>query len=230
VSDRAARAAGSALVAIATAIVLVALAVVPFVNPVWVGFEQGRAQAAERTGFTPAELRTATDAILADLVLGPPDFDVAVGGEPVLTEPERGHMRDVRAVFGGFAVVAVVAAVALAAAVRASRGGPAFWRAVRGGALGLAVAVVSVGVLGLVAFDVAFEVFHRLFFAGNYTFDPATDRLVQLFPVNFWFETALAVGAVILVLSGATAWLAGRRLRPYGSPSAVGAAHAGAVR
>jgi integral membrane protein (TIGR01906 family) len=65
-----------------------------------------------------------------------------------------------------------------------------------------------------VAFDAAFEVFHRLFFAGGtYLFDPRTDRLVQLFPETFWSETATAVGAVILVLALGTAWFAGRRLR-----------------
>ena len=65
-------------------------------EPVWVAFEQGRAEATAWTGFSEPELRTATDAILADLVFGPPDFDVAVAGQPVLIERERGHMRDVR--------------------------------------------------------------------------------------------------------------------------------------
>ena len=44
---------------------------------------------------------TATDAIVADLVFGPPDFDVEVGGVPVLIEREQQHMRDVRTVFAG---------------------------------------------------------------------------------------------------------------------------------
>jgi uncharacterized membrane protein len=53
-----------------------------------------------------------------------------------------------------------------------------------------------------VAFDLAFEVFHRLFFAGGtYGFDPRTDRLVQLFPDQFWYETSIALGIVILVLA-----------------------------
>ena len=49
-------------------------------------------------------------------------------------------------------------------------------------------------------------------------FDPATDRLVQLFPDQLWFDTTIAVGAVMLVLALATAaWagrLAGRLSRP----------------
>ena len=204
------------LAAAATGFVLVALAIVPFLNPVWVAFEQGRAGALELTGYDRPELDAATGAILADLVFGPPAFDVEVRGEPVLSERERGHMADVRGVFGGFALVVAVAAVALAAAwVLAGRpegGRRAFWRAVDRGARVVAVGIVVVGVIALVAFDFLFEIFHRLFFAsGTYTFDPGSERLVQLFPFGFWFETAIAVGVVILVLAVLTAVFARRR-------------------
>jgi integral membrane protein (TIGR01906 family) len=69
-----------------------------------------------------------------------------------------------------------------------------------------------VGVFVDFAFDAAFEVFHRLFFpAGSYTFDPRTDKLVQLFPEAFWSETAIFVGVAILVAAIATWWFARRR-------------------
>ena len=56
--------------------------------------------------------------------------------------------------------------------------------------------------LSLVAFDTLFEVFHQLFFAGgSYTFDPATERLVQLFPFAFWQESAVALGVVAIVVA-----------------------------
>ena len=207
----------SILTAVATAVVITAVAILPFLSPPLVAFEQGRAEAAAWTGYTTAELRAATDAILADLVIGPPDFDVTVRGEPVLTERERSHMRDVRGVFGGFAALALVAAAGLVAAYVLARrlGHPErAWRAIRNGARGLAIGVVVAGVIALVAFDAAFEVFHRLFFSGgSYTFDPGTERLVQLFPFAFWSETSMAVGAVILVISLAVAFTAGRRLR-----------------
>jgi integral membrane protein (TIGR01906 family) len=213
VSERLPRVAASVVVAVATAIVILALAIFPFLNPLWVSFEQGRSQAAAWTGFTPAELRTATDAILADLVLGPPAFDVEIGGQAVLSAEERGHMQDVRGVFLGFGALALVSVGVLAAAHRLARGGAAFWRPVRSGAIGIAGAVVAIGLVGLLAFDAAFEAFHQLFFAdGNYTFDPATDRLVQLFPYQFWVETSFAVGAVVLVLAAFAALLAQRHL------------------
>ena len=205
---------GDLWIALATAVAIVALALPLFLNPVWVAFEQGRAQATAWTGYTEPQLRGATDAILADLVFGPPDFDVAIEGSPVLNERERGHMRDVRAVFIGFFAVAGIGLVA-ALAIAARRRGEArrdTWRAVRTGAVGLTVALVVAGAVSLVAFAALFEVFHRLFFAGgSYTFDPSTERLVQLFPFQFWQETAIAVGAVCIVVALLTAWLAGRR-------------------
>ncbi len=206
----------SIAVGLATAIVIVAVAIVPFLTPAWVGFEQGRAQAQAWTGYGAADLQTATNAILADLVIGPPDFDVAVAGAPVLDERERDHMRDVRTVFGGLAIAAAISVVLLLVVAVRRRDPTATWRAARRGATGLAVAVVSLGVVALVAFDTLFEVFHEVLFpAGSYDFDPATERLVQLFPFQFWQESAIAVGVVIVVISALVAIVAHRReVRP----------------
>jgi integral membrane protein (TIGR01906 family) len=199
------------LIAIATAIVIIAVAILPFLSPAWVAFEQDRAQAAAWTGFAPADLRTATNSILHDLVVGPPAFDVAVAGQPVLNDREQAHMRDVRTVFAGLYVLAAISVIGLVAASR-RRDRAATWRAVRGGALGLSVGVVVFGVIGLVAFDQLFEVFHEVFFpAGSFTFDPATDRLVQLFPFDFWQETAIVVGVVMIGIALVVASVAGRR-------------------
>jgi integral membrane protein (TIGR01906 family) len=205
------------LTALATAVVIVAVAILPFLTPAWVDFDQGWAGAIGYTGFTHDELRTATNSILADLVVGPPDFDVTIRDVPVLNERERAHMRDVRGVFAGFAVLAVLAAVGLVAAYVGARrlGHPErAWSAIRSGARGLMVGVVVAGFVAFFAFDAAFEAFHQLFFpGGTYTFNPATDRLVQLFPDAFWSETTMAVGAVVLVLSLLVAKFAGRRAR-----------------
>lgn len=209
-SERLGRTAASVLVAIVTAIVVLSVAILPFLSPAWVSFEQGRSDAAAWTGYSPPQLQAATGAILSDLVFGQPNFDVQVNGTPVLNARERGHMADVRRVFVSLAIVAAASAVLLVVAGRLNRGRMA--RPVRAGAAGLAIAVVAIGLVGAFAFDLAFEVFHRFFFAGGtYTFDPRTDRLVQLFPEQFWFETSMAVGAVILVLCAAVWWLAGRR-------------------
>jgi integral membrane protein (TIGR01906 family) len=90
----------------------------------------------------------------------------------------------------------------------------AAWRAVGGGARATVVGVLVVGAFAVLAFPVFFETFHRLFFSeGTYLFDPATERLVQLFPTQFWSDTTIAIGGLILGLSLAVAWLAPRRAR-----------------
>jgi integral membrane protein (TIGR01906 family) len=204
-----------AWVAIGVAVSIVALTIPLFLNPIWVGFEQGRAGATAWTGFSESDLKATTDSILADLVFGPPDFDVEVAGAPVLDERERGHMRDVRAVFiGFFAVAAILAIVAVAIAVRRGREGRrATWRAVRAGAMWLVEALVVLGIIAVVAFDSLFDLFHGLLFpGGSYTFDPRTERLVQLFPFQFWQETTIAVGVVAIVAAIVVVALARRRI------------------
>ena len=202
-------------IGLATALAILAVTIPFFLNPAWVGFEQGRSQAAAWTGFSEAELSAATNAILSDLVVGPPDFDVTVEGAPVLNAREQSHMRDVRGVFVGFFALAIVAAVSalVLAARRRGEERVATWRAVQGGALGLIASLIVGAFISFFAFDALFETFHRIFFpSGSYDFDPATDRLVQLFPFQFWNETAIAVGVVSIVIAMIVALVAARRL------------------
>lgn len=202
------------LVAISTIVVIVAVAVGLFLNPIWVGFEQGRTGAAGLTGFTSEQVRDVTGGILHDLVIGPPVFAQVVDGAPVLKDRERSHLVDVRGVFIAFGGLALLGALTLVNARIASRGARWFRRSVGAGATILAASVLVGGVIVAVAFDPAFEVFHRLFFAGGtYTFDPRSDRLVQLFPDAFWAETSIAVGAAILAMCIVVAWR-GLRRRP----------------
>jgi integral membrane protein (TIGR01906 family) len=210
---------------VAAAVVVVAVSILPFLTPAWVSFEQGRAQATAWTGYSDADLSTATNAILHDLVLGPPAFDVQVRAAPVLEERERAHMRDVRGVFASFYAFALVAAMALVLLVVGARraGHPArAWAAIAAGMRGLAVAVVVGAVIATFFFDAAFEIFHRLFFpAGSYDFDPRTDRLVQLFPFDFWSETTLVLGGLILAIAVVLWWIARRRARAAGERAAL---------
>jgi hypothetical protein len=54
----------SLLIGLAAAIVIVTAAVLPFLTPQWVAFEQGRANASGWTGYSTDELNTATGSIL----------------------------------------------------------------------------------------------------------------------------------------------------------------------
>ena len=200
---------------LAATLVILALAILPFLNPVWVGFAQDRALAVEWTGFGTEQLAAVTGEILADLVVGPPDFDVTLDGAPVLNDNERGHMRDVRGVFAGFFLVAAISAAILVVLFLAARGRPSrarFWgRLERTGVVIVAVTVVG-GVAGMLLFDQAFILFHEIFFpGGNYLFDPRTDRLVQLFPQQFWVDSTIGVGVVVIALATLLAFVARRR-------------------
>jgi integral membrane protein (TIGR01906 family) len=212
------------LVGIATAVVIVSIAILPFLSSPWLAFEQGRAESAAWTGFSEADVARVTNAIVADMLVETGSFDQEVAGEPVLNERERGHMRDVQTVFRGLWFLAGASLIVLGVAALVDRA--RFWHGVRRGAAVLAVGVVLLGVVALVAFDALFETFHRLFFAGgSYTFDASTERLVQLFPFQFWQETAMAVGALIVVLSAVLWWIAGNRERAAVSRAALAAGH-----
>ncbi len=192
---------------VSAALVIVALAILPFLTPVWMGMGQGFAQATAWTGYTDAQLRYVTDGIVHDLVFGPPDFAVALPGQttPVLNPDERAHMRDVRGVFAGYYAVALGAAVVLAAAFLLARGGDArrrLWRRLSRSGTVIAVVTVVGGGVGLLVFDQAFTLFHEIFFpGGNWAFDPRVDKLVQIFPDQFWSDTTVGVGFVTVALA-----------------------------
>ncbi len=118
-------------------------------------------------------------------------------------------MVDVRNVFLAFGAIALLAILVLVNLAIVGRGQAWYRRAVRRGAVLLAVLVVVLGALAAVAFDTVFEAFHELFFPpGSFDFE-ATSKLIQLFPDRFWFETSLLLGLVILGLCGLVAALAG---------------------
>lgn len=208
------------MIGIATALVILGVSIAPFLTPPYVHFEQSRTAVYSNTGYTWSEIDGVTTSFLGDLLFWTGDFRAEVPGgnrfpQVVLTDAERSHMRDVRNVFTGLWALVVLGVVTLLVAFRRARtadGRAAAWRAARNGAGVLAIAIGVAGVFAAVAFDTAFELFHRLFFsAGTYDFDPATSKLVQLFPERFWSETAIAVGSVIVGVAVLATWLAGRR-------------------
>ena len=202
----------SAVAAVATAVVILGAVVALFFNPLWVGFEQGRTQVDAWTGWDAATIRAVTDSVVIEVFVGPGTFAQQANGAPVFSAEEAGHMADVRRVVLAFGVLVLLAAIALVAAWWSRPRREAFWRGVRAGAFGLAVFLFAAAVFAVFLFDTAFEIFHRVFFAaGTYAFDPATSRLVQLFPEAFWSETTIALGVVAIAAAAVVAVVAGRR-------------------
>jgi integral membrane protein (TIGR01906 family) len=214
-------------VALATALVITGTAIALFFNPVWVSFAQGRTDAPALTGWTAEQVDAVTRDIVLEVWLGPGSFEQEVAGQPVFVARERSHMADVRRVVLSFYALVLAALLVLVGAGVASRGARWFRGAVALGAGGLAVGAVAVGTAFALFFDRAFTIFHQLFFAeGSWTFDPATDRLVQLFPDQFWTETSVAIAVVVLGLAIAVWALARPRGRPGRAVDAADAAPA----
>jgi integral membrane protein (TIGR01906 family) len=200
------------LVPISTMLTIAALALLMLLTPLYLHPALDAAASSAWLGMSAQQAHDYSDRTVSDLVFGPGTFEFAAPDGIAFFDPdERGHMRDVRVVLYGFLVLAAASAVVVAFAVARSRRDRAFARAISQGGLSLVVVTIVLGVFAAIAFDAAFELFHELLFpGGNFSFDPAHERLVQLYPIAFWQLTSAALG-IILVVFGAVAWLIGRR-------------------
>lgn len=200
------------LASVATVIMILGVAVSLFFNPLWIGFEQERAGVPAITGWTSGQVRAVTGSILADLFVGPPTFAAAVDGQPVLDAAERSHMVDVRDVLLPAMIVLGSAVLLLAVLFATGRHRAWLWRAIARGSGALTVAGIVIGIAVVFFFDAAFLLFHLVFFPqGNFSFDPRTQRLTQLFPEPFWTETVIAIALVGLLLAAGITLAARRR-------------------
>ncbi len=202
----------------ATVLAVVAVAVLLLFTPIYTHLALDFAGAPATIGL-PAELaRRYSDMTVAELLFGPATFAFrAPDGSPFYGPDETAHLRDVRAVLFAFLAVAGLAAVVLAAGLWRWRDQPAVIGAVARAGATLALATFALGAFAALAFSLAFELFHRLLFpGGNWSFDPASARLVQLYPLPFWQLTAGVLA--LLLIGGGTAvwWLARRRAERLG--------------
>jgi integral membrane protein (TIGR01906 family) len=205
----------SVVVFVATILVILALAVLPLLSAPFVHAALDAAGSARLLGLETAVTHALSDRSVAELVGGPGTFAfVGPDGMPFYDEAERRHLGDARALLwlllAAGAIAAGLIAILLAAARRSVRA--SLWRAVSRAGATTALIVVVVAVVGLVAFEPLFTIFHEVFFpAGGWSFDPSTQRLVQLYPFLFWQIASAGLGLLVLIL-GVAAWALGRSL------------------
>lgn len=136
------------------------------------------------------------------------DTRVHLGGEEVaLFNPrEIGHMRDVKSLMQGVFRIQELSFVYVAAYVCFV----VLWsreRSLRRFARLLVVSgLMTLSLLGLTAaamlvgFEQLFVQFHLLSFSNDlWQLNPATDRLIQMFPLEFWFQVSMVIGVVTMV-------------------------------
>ena len=187
-----------------TLLALIALTLGLFLLPPVVHLLLDLANASESLNVAAPLAHSLSDALVRDLLVGGA-FDVPLSGEPLLSASERSHLVDVGVLFRILMIAGAASmAVLTALFIRKRRW---FYQALHDGALLLGTGAALVGGAFAFAFDATFTLAHELLFpAGNWTFNPATDRLVQLYPMNFWLLAAISfcvvlVGAAALGLS-----------------------------
>lgn len=173
----------------------------------------------QTTGIARAELLRASGELRAYFNNDEETIFVRVmkDGEPValFNEREVRHLRDVKTLFqAAFRVQEGAVVFVLAYVV-----GTFIWareRSLRTLALqvllsgALSVLVVGgVGALAMAGFDSAFERFHEVAFDNDlWRLDPERDRLIQMFPEDFWRDVSLWVGIGTLAELAALAFVA----------------------
>jgi integral membrane protein (TIGR01906 family) len=171
------------------------------------------------TGLDRAQLDRAGDEIVRYFTSGDPtsllDIRVTVAGgesQPLYNEREVIHMRDVKQLFQFFFRVHEVAfayIVVYVAGVYLWSREQSLRRLARQAVTSGIVTAVALGLAAmamLVGFDQLFTAFHIVSFANDFwQLDPATDRLVQMFPMGFWFDVSIGVGVLSIVQGGLVA-------------------------
>ena len=175
-------------------------------------------RAAVVTGIPEPELLRAMGELRDYLFGSEPRLHIIVTtaqGERIslFTNKEAAHMDDVRRLIHGFfrlrdLGVALVGVTVAAWLLRGRQGrlDLARWGFRTG--LGFNIAVVLFGAGAVLGFDALFTRFHELFFSeGSWQFDPYRDRLVQLFPFEFWQLSAILLVGLMLIEAAVLAML-----------------------
>jgi integral membrane protein (TIGR01906 family) len=200
---------GDALVSLATGVAILGVALLPLLTPLVIHPLLDLGQANLWLQLSAETTHQLSDRTVAELVFGPGTFAFAgPNGAAFYTAAEASHLRDARTLLYLFEAVALGSLVLVAWSVRTRHA----WRAVSRGAVALIVAVIVIGVVGFFAFEPAFELFHEIFFpGGNWSFDPYTSHLVQLYPYVFWEAVSASLGAIAIGISLVVWWVARRR-------------------
>ena len=172
----------------------------------YLAFEYGKSNfPPDLYGFTPSQRLTIASANLRfvreDLAIDALSSQV-FDGEPVYKARELSHMLDVQKVYQTvWRVWQVIVLLILLT-------GFLLWRfsdriilpsAIQAGGLLTSGLILALGLLAVVAWRGWFTIFHQIFFApGSWLFE-YSDTLIRLFPIKFWFDSALTLFSVSFI-------------------------------
>jgi integral membrane protein (TIGR01906 family) len=208
------------LLAILIPIGLLIGAVTILTSDVYVSFEYAKPGfPADTFGFSPADrLRHAIDNIQYLRNGYPPSFlaEQYHDETPLYSQREISHMEDVQAVFQGtwttglIVLFLILILTGILFSYRPYQ--PLFFAALEAGGMITAAAVTLIGLFAILGWNLWFTTFHQIFFQpGTWTF-AMLDTLIRLFPINFWFDSALTVTSLTLI-SGLITFTTGKYFR-----------------
>ena len=158
------------------------------------------------TDLSADTIREAYDEVLDYLTLPGGEF-----GAGVLKYSEEGasHFADCKKLFNLNLWAMLISAAVMITVLLLNKKGrvtiynfrgfiPPFWAGV--GTLSL---FLTIGGLAAINFDVAFEVFHKLFFPGkdNWLFNPRVDEIITVMPFEFFRNCAILILSSVVVTS-----------------------------
>lgn len=162
----------------------------------------------ENTGWDYATIKAAYDDVLNFLTLPNRPFGT---GALKWSEEGASHFADCKGLFtlnlcGLLCSAAVVAALAVLNRLKIiTLCRPLGHRAYFLSAIIAVVLPLVIGALCAINFDVAFEVFHKIFFPGksNWVFDPRTDEIIEVMPEEFFMNCAIIIGVSLVAFAAA---------------------------
>jgi integral membrane protein (TIGR01906 family) len=190
----------------------------------YLAFEYGKSNfPTDPYGYTPSQRLTIASANLrfvrenlAIEALSSQNFN----GEPVYKSRELSHMLDVQKVYqsmGRVWLVIVLLILLTGFLLFRSSDHRNLPSAIKAGGLLTSGLIFVLGLSAIVAWRGWFTAFHQIFFApGSWLFE-YSDTLIRLFPIKFWFDSALTllgvglVGGLVLAFTG---WIWRLKLEP----------------
>jgi len=159
-------------------------------------------------GFTQAERKSwagfSIDYLLSRIPYHTLAQTVIADGTPLFNERELIHMLDVRNLTAAALILwYVTLLIVITGCLIAWRKNElkAFFNAVQRGAVATLMAIFTILLAVWLNFNWLFTKFHEVFFEGDSWLFYPSDHLIRLFPLRFWQDLFLFIGAVSVIIS-----------------------------
>ncbi len=209
------------LISISIPLLISAVSILILLSPLFMNLEYRRPNfPADNYGFSTEE-RLSFGNKTRQYLISNMDLDELrelefAGGDPIYTERELTHLKDVKVVLLGVlqAVAGAIVVLSLIGAIANSQNWmDDFLRAVYLGGKITAGLLVAILFMTLLNFQSLFTNFHLIFFEGDSWLFYYSDTLIRLFPIPFWQDIFIVFGLFTLAGGIILGWVLPARLQ-----------------